>query len=103
MATTFSHFRRRATDVGHGRAPVLSVSHASVKRQRKAALHQLSIYGCRLSSRIDAAQGERLTLRFDRDAPIAATVVWCEGGVIGARFDQPIERDVMRALSQRLS
>jgi hypothetical protein len=102
MATMFSHYRRRATDVARDRVPVLSVAHASVKRQRKAALHQLSIYGCRLASRIDAAQGEPLTLRFDRDAPIAATVVWCEGGLIGARFDQPIERDVMRALSQRL-
>jgi len=102
LATTFSHFRRRATDIGYDRTPVLSVSHASVKRHRKAAVHQLSIYGCRLASRIEAAQGEPLTLRFDRDAPIAATVVWCEGGVIGARFDQPIERDVMRALTQRL-
>jgi hypothetical protein len=103
MATTFSHFRRRATDLARDRMPVLSVSHASVKRQRKAALHQLSIYGCHLASRIEAAQGEQLTLRFDRDAPIAATVVWCEAGIIGARFDQPIERDMMRALSQRLS
>ena len=103
MATTFSHFRRRATDAALDRVPVLSVSHASVKRQRKAALHQLSIYGCRLASRIEAAQGESLTLRFDRNAPIAATDVWCEGGIIGARFDQPIEREMMRALSQRLS
>ncbi len=102
MATTFSHFRRRATDAARNQAPVLSVAHASVKRQRKAALHQLSIYGCRLASRIDAAEGEPLTLRFDRDAPIAATVVWCKGGVIGARFDQPIEREMMRSLSQRL-
>lgn len=103
MATSFSHYRRRATDTALDRVPVLSVSHASVKRHRKAALHQLSIYGCRLASRIEAAEGEPLTLRFDRDAPITATVVWCENGVIGARFDQPIERDMMRALSQRLA
>lgn len=103
MATTFSHYRRRATDAARNLAPTLSVAHASVKRQRKAALHQLSIYGCHLASRIEAAQGEPLTLRFDRDAPIAATVIWCENGIIGARFDQPIERDVMRALSLRLS
>ncbi len=103
MATTFSHFRRRATDAALDRTPVLSVTHASVKRQRKANLHHLSIYGCRLASGIEAAEGEALMVRFDRDAPIAATVVWCENGVIAARFDQPIERDMMRALSQRLS
>ncbi len=97
----FSHYRRRATDIARI-PPVLSVAHASVKRQRKAAIHQLSIYGCRIASRIDACEGEPLTIRFDSAAPIAATVVWCEGGMIGARFDQPIERDVMRALNQRL-
>lgn len=102
MATTFSHFRRRATDVKYDREPVLSVAHASVKRHRKAALHQLSIYGCRLASRIEAEQGESLTLRFDRSAPITATVIWCADGLIGARFDQPIEREMMRSLSLRI-
>ena len=101
MATTYSHFRRRATDVKYDREPVLSVAHASVKRHRKAALHQLSIYGCHLASRIEAEQGEPLTLRFDRSAPIAATVVWCANGLIGARFDQPIEREMMRSLTLR--
>jgi len=101
MASNFAQFRR-ATDVST-LAPVLSVTHASVKRHRKASIHHLSIYGCRLSSRIDAQAGEPLTLRFDRAAPVAATVVWCENGVIGARFDQPIDRDTMRALSQRLA
>ena len=102
MASMFSHYRRRATDLAHDRAPVLSIAHASVKRHRKAALHQLSIYGCRVASRIEAEQGEPLTLRFDRAAPIAATVVWCEGGLIGARFDQPIEREMMRSLTLRI-
>lgn len=102
MASSFAQFRRRSTDVST-LAPTLSVTHASVKRHRKAALHHLSIYGCRLASRIEAVAGEALTLRFDRAAPVAATVVWCEGGVIGARFDQPIDRETMRALSQRLA
>lgn len=103
MATKFAHHRRPALGtLRHGVAPELSVIHASVKRQRKAALHQLSIYGCRLGSRIEAEAGEPLTLRFDRSAPVSATVIWCADGVIGARFDQPIEREMMRSLSLRI-
>lgn len=98
MASIYPHHGDRAANT----APVQLVVHTSAKRQHKAALHQLSIYGCRLAGRIRATEGETLSLRFDRDAPIAATVIWCEGGIIGARFDEPIERERMRSLSKRL-
>ncbi len=103
MATSYPLYRHPATAVPRAAPPVLSVGHSSAKRARKAALHQLSIYGCRLASAIRAAEGEALTVRFDSSDPVAATVVWCEGGVIAARFDHPIERDMARKLNLRIA
>ncbi|WP_033923232.1 PilZ domain-containing protein [Sphingomonas sp. 37zxx] len=79
------------------------VTRATVRRHGEEAvdaeLQDLSIYGCRLAT--DAAQmaGERLWLRFTGSLPVAATVIWSDGGVVGCRFDQPIANSTARSLT----
>ncbi|MBN8808541.1 MAG: PilZ domain-containing protein [Sphingomonas sp.] len=109
MATRFSQYRQvEPASLERRDEPrlKLSVTRASVRRHGKAPvealLHDLSAYGCRIASEIAAEAGERLWLRFDGRMPIAATVVWCEGGMVGCRFDEPIDRAMMRALTLRL-
>lgn len=109
MATKFSQYRKPAPALVEQRAEPrlrLIVTRASVRRHGKtpieAVLHDLSSYGCRIATPVTTDQGERLWLRFDGRMPIAASVVWCAEGMIGCRFDTPIERAVMRALTLRL-
>jgi hypothetical protein len=85
----------------------LLITRASVRRHGKtpieAALHDLSSYGCRLMSSVAAKEGERLWLRFDGRMPISATVVWNTDGMVGCRFDEQIDRKLMRSLTLRLA
>lgn len=68
-----------------------------------ALLDDISIYGCRLRWDGDHAPGGRLLLRFVGRPPIAATLVWSDGGVVGCRFDQPIDTALVRSLTLRLA
>jgi hypothetical protein len=38
-------------------------------------------------------------LRFAGGKAIAANAVWCEGGKLGCRFDEPLDRDLFRSLT----
>jgi hypothetical protein len=109
MATTYSQIRKLAPASFEQRAEPrlrLLVTHASVRRYGKlpieATLHDLSSYGCRIEAALVAKEGERVWLRFEGRMPIAANVVWCAEGKIGCRFDAPLDRAVMRALTLRL-
>ena len=109
VATRYSQYRRVEAASFEQRAEPrlkLSITRASVRRHGKtpidALLHDLSSYGCRIASGVEAEQGERLWLRFDGRMPIAATVIWCIDGMVGCRFDEPIERAMMRALTLRI-
>ena len=109
MATKFSQYRKPAPALVEQRAEPrlrLIVTRANVRQHDKtpieAELHDLSSYGCRIATPVTTDQGERLWLRFDGRMPIAASVVRCSEGMIGCRFDTPIERSVMRALTLRL-
>jgi PilZ domain len=82
---------KRATVRGHGRQPV------------EAELVDLSIYGCRLSVDVQYKTDDRLWLRFAGDKPIAGTTVWCEGHQLACRFDEPLDRDLFRALTIMVS
>ncbi|UVO49427.1 PilZ domain-containing protein [Sphingomonas sp. SUN019] len=79
------------------------MSRATTRRHgevaNEATLHDLSIYGCRMTLDSQQSAGERLWIRFDGGLPVAATVVWCNGGLAGCRFDEPIERSVLRKLT----
>lgn len=110
VATKFSQYRRpEAASIEQRAEPRLrlSLTHASVRRHGKAAidamLHDLSVYGCRMEAQTGAVAGERLWLRFESRSPVAATVVWNSDGMIGCRFETPIERSMMRSLTLRLA
>ena len=110
MATRLSQYRTPEAASLEQRAEPrlrLSLTHASVRRHGKTAidamLHDLSIYGCRMAAETAARAGERLWLRFEGRLPVAATVVWNNEGMIGCRFDEPIERTMMRALTLRIA
>jgi hypothetical protein len=84
------------------RHPVL-ISRTTMKRHAtqadEAKLINLSIYGCSLEADHIVKAGQRLWLRFSSSAPIASTVIWCEGGKLGCRFDEAIDRNLFRSLT----
>ncbi len=79
------------------------VTRATVRRHGdpavEAVLEDLSIYGCRVTVADRHDPGDRLWLRFAGDMPVAATVVWAAEGKMGCRFDEPIARQLARALT----
>ena len=106
MATRAGQYNRAEPALVDQRAAPrlrLSIVRATARRHADAAsdatLHDVSIYGCKVALGHDPSPGERLWLRFDGSMPIAATVVWSEGGFAGCRFDAPIERALMRSLT----
>lgn len=84
------------------RHPVL-LQRATVRKHSKAPLEaklvDLSVYGCRLLTDGSFKTGDRLWLRFAGGAPISATAVWFEGGRLGCRFDEILDRSVVRAFT----
>jgi hypothetical protein len=84
------------------RHPVL-ISQTTMRRHAaqadEAKLIDLSIYGCSLEAGNIVKAGQRLWLSFSCSAPIAAKVIWCEGGKLGCRFDEAIDRDLFRSLT----
>ncbi len=82
----------------------VSLQRATVRRHSKlpeqTCLVDLSIYGCRMLVDQRYKAGDRLWLRLNEGAPIAATAIWCEGGKLGCRFDAPIDRTLFRALTR---
>ena len=67
-----------------------------------AALQDVSLYGCRLVSTDEHAPDEAVWLRLNGSMPIAARVVWSRDGMLGCRFDAPIERALLRSLMMRV-
>jgi hypothetical protein len=84
------------------RHPVI-LQRATVRRHGKqpidAELVDLSVYGCRILVDGSFDEGERVRLRFSGNAPVAATAIWNEGGTLGCRFDEPLDRTLFRALT----
>jgi PilZ domain len=85
-----------------GRQPVL-LQRTTVRRHGKqpieAELVDVSIYGCRINCAQDFDAGNRLWLRFSGASPVGATIVWAEAGVLGCRFDEPLDRTLFRGLT----
>lgn len=84
----------------------VTVSRATVRKPAEqpvtALLQDLSVYGCRLAAERSFDSGERVWLRLGGNMPIAGKIVWSEDGVIGCRFDEKIERSMMRSLTLAL-
>ncbi len=106
MGYMTSQYRRvapaRIEDRVTDRHPVL-LQRASVRKHAskpvEARLVDLSVYGCHLDTDDIHNIGERLWVRFAGGNPIAATAIWCEGGRLGCRFDDVIDRDLFRSLT----
>lgn len=71
--------------------------HAS--REHEAQLADLSIYGCRITTKASCEINDRIWLRLNGSFPIAATAVWSDGDNIGCRFDTPIDKALFRSLT----
>lgn len=65
----------------------------------EAQIAELSIYGCRLFTSARYCIGDAVTVSLSEDVIIAAKAVWCERGRIGCRFNEPLDRDVLRQLT----
>ncbi|WHU00788.1 PilZ domain-containing protein [Sphingomonas sp. NIBR02145] len=106
MATKFSQYRAVAPALVEQRAATrhrILVTRATLtKRGNKpveAMLHDLSVYGCRLACEAPHGTGDKVWLNLPDGAPVPATVVWNNGTHIGCRFDEPIERSLVRQLT----
>lgn len=106
MATKFSQYRAVTAALVEQRAATrhrIVVTRATVtKRGNKpveAMLHDLSVYGCRLACTVPHGEGDKVWLALRGDEPVPATVVWNDGAHIGCRFDDPIERSLVRQLT----
>ncbi|MBB4154668.1 hypothetical protein GGQ80_002584 [Sphingomonas jinjuensis] len=64
-----------------------------------ATMHDVSTYGCRLALADTIEIGERLTITIGAAAPLDATTIWAEDGMIGCRFAKPLPRALSRALT----
>ncbi len=105
MATRVSQYRAVApalveqrVDTRHRILVRRGATYRSGEQPVEAALHDLSVYGCRLASPAPHEEGDRLWLQLG-GGPVGATVVWTDADQIGCRFDAPIDRALMRKLT----
>jgi hypothetical protein len=105
MATRLSQYRSMADELAEQRSVQrhrVFVTRTTVRRLGataiEATLCDLSIYGCRIACEEQPA-GERVYLRLAGGVPVAATVIWSDDGLVGCRFDVPIARATVRALT----
>ncbi len=105
MATRVSQYRTVTPALVEQRAAprhrvwlASAIVHQRGGRSVEAMLHDLSVYGCRLACRSRHAEGARLWLRI-REEAIPIIVIWNDGEQLGCRFETPIERSLVRALT----
>jgi hypothetical protein len=105
MATRLSRYRAAApalVDQRSAQRHHVGITRASVRglgeAPADAVLCDVSRFGCRLDAAEAHPAGERLWLRLGGAMPVAATVVWSEGAVIGCRFDAALAPALVRQL-----
>lgn len=94
--------RRRPRHAAPPRAPV-ELACAGGGPQLAAALVELSTFGCRLGGDGVEGVGDHVRLGLDDGAPVTATVIWRQSGLIGCRFDKPIATTLMKTLISRVN
>jgi PilZ domain len=84
------------------RHPVM-VERATVRRNASAPiaalLEDISIYGCRVVVEGPFEPGDRLLLRLADSEPIAANAIWYDKGKLGCRFNEALDRKLLRMLT----
>jgi PilZ domain len=65
----------------------------------EAQIAELSIYGCRLFTTAHFSIGDDITVSLHDDIIISAKAVWLEKGRVGCRFNEPLDRDVLRRMT----
>lgn len=88
----------RRDDVRHRAVITRATVRGVTQEPSEALLQDVSLYGCRLQSPIEHSADEAVWLRLNGSMPIAARIVWSRDGMVGCRFDSPIERPLLRSL-----
>ena len=95
MATAYRPVMTGGTVARRRTAQLSAASSASVAGE----LAEISAYGCRVVASVDPALDGAIELILDGSAPVTAQVVWNRAGVLACRFDAPISRAQLRALT----
>lgn len=76
------------------------------EKRVEGCLADISIYGCRVNLDNGEADdpvrikvGERVWLNLGNSAPVGATTIWCDGDMVGCRFDNSLDRTLFRQLT----
>lgn len=88
VAASAGTIRRRTAEVRGGDTAPLA-----------GELGEVSAYGCRVILPAGSALDGAIQLSIDGYPPVPAQVVWNRAGVLACRFDAPIARDRLRALT----
>lgn len=106
MSYQFSKFRSVASALVDQRMAMrhlVQLTRATVRRHAAqpvdGLLEDLSAYGCRVIVDGRYKAGDRLWVRLAENTPIAATAVWYKQGKLGCRFDDQLDRDILRELT----
>ncbi|MBN2971576.1 PilZ domain-containing protein [Roseomonas aeriglobus] len=95
MATAYRPVTAERAVVRRRTAQVSTADAASVAGE----LMEISAYGCRVVMPVDPSIGGAIELSLDGAAPVGAQVVWNRAGVLACRFDAPMSRAQLRALT----
>ncbi len=106
MSYQFSKFRRVAPALVEQRIAMrhmVQLTPATIRRHAaqpvEGLLEDLSAYGCRVIVDGKFMAGDRLWVRLAENVPMSATAVWYEQGKLGCRFDEPLDRNILRELT----
>lgn len=65
----------------------------------EAELHDISVFGCRISVDAIFQEGEEVQVSIDNFEPVVGNVVWQDGRLAGCKFLFPIHPQILRALT----
>ncbi len=82
---------------------IVMLRKASVRRKPtevyEAKISEISVYGCRLFTKAPFDVGDAITLNLPVKDDICAVVVWREDGLMGCRFDEALDREILRQMT----
>lgn len=73
--------------------------HKEASKPYEAQIAELSIYGCRLFTDAEFAAGDAVMVSLTDQNIVSAKAIWQEDGRVGCRFDEPLDREVLRKMT----